>query len=485
MLFASPRTRPNRIQTKLFLTVVIALTAILTTSNASAQETAAGNSSGTSSGAYIRITDANFKKSLLALPPFQYLGVAAASPAHLKIGKDLFDVFRNDMETSGYFEFIKPAAYGKEGEKMGLKPAGSEDGGFKYEFWKAIGTDFLIRVGYRVSGDDVTVDTYTYYVAQSKSVFSKTYKAKTSEVRTIAHTFANDVLKELTGQRGMFLSRIVTSRSTKPGQKEIFVMDWDGANSQQVTTHKSIAQSPSWSFDGKLVAYSAFAFHANEKRRNLDLFTYDTSTGRRFHVSYRKGINSGSTFTPTNRHILLTISNSGNPDLYKMSLDGKTLERITNGPRGALNVEASVSPDGSKIAFSSDRNGRPHIFIMNADGSNIKQITIAGDYNSSPRWSPDGKRIVFAGSDKGHFDIFTVNADGSDMIRLTSAKKPNGKWSDNEDPSYSPDGRNILFVSNRTGANQLYIVTIDGETEKRITFDNNQYFKPHWSPAFD
>ena len=87
--------------------------------------------------------------------------------------------------------------------------------------------------------------------------------------------------------------------------------------------------------------------------------------------------------------------------------------------------------------------------------------------------------------DKSHFDIFTVNADGSDMVRLTSAKKQNGKMADNEDPSYSPDGRHVLYISNRTGANQLYISTIDGEVERRITFDNSSYFKPHWSPAFD
>lgn len=453
---------------------------------AKAGESSSGSSTSIgSSGAYIRITDAKFEKSMLAVPIFQYQGVAAANPGHLKVGKDLYDVFRNDMDTSGYFNLMKADAYGKEGEKMGLKPSGEEAGGFNFEFWKGLKTDFLVRVGYRVSGDEVTVDTYTYYIAQAKLVLGKTYKAKTSEVRTIAHTFANDVLKELTGKRGMFLSRIVASRSTRPQQKEIFVMDYDGANMQQVSSHKSIAQSPSWSFDGRMIAYSAFAYHANEKRRNLDLFTYDTSTGRRFLVSYRKGINSGSTFTPDNRHILLTISNSGNPDIYKMSLDGKTLERVTNGPRGAINVEPSVSPDGGKIAFSSDRNGRPQIFVMNADGSNVKQITVAGEYNSAPRWSPDGKRLVFAGRDKGHVDLFTVNADGSDMIRLTSAKRPNGKFADNEEPSYSPDGRHILFVSNRTGNNQLFIVTADGETEKQITHDSHQYFKPNWSPAFE
>lgn len=436
-------------------------------------------------GAYIKITDANFRKSLLALPAFQFQGVQAASPQHLAIGKTLFDVFRNDMDISGYFELIKPAAFIENTAKIGLKPSSQEKTGFTWGSWKQIGTDFLIRVGYRIQGTELSVDTYTYFVGQEKLVIGKTYKAKTADVRTVAHTFANDVINALTGERGMFLSKIAASRTTLKGQKEIFLMDWDGADQRQITSHKSIAQSPSWSFDGKLIAYSAFAYHANEKKRNLDLFTYDSTNGRRFLVSYRHGINSGSTFMPDGKHLLLTISVAGNPDLYMMSLDGKNLSRITNGPRGALNVEPNVSPDGRQIAFSSDRNGRPHIFIMNIDGSNVRQITIAGTYNSAPRWSPDGKRIVFAGYDKGHFDLFTVSADGSDMIRLTSAKKPNGKMADNEDPSYSPDGRHILFVSNRTGKNQLYIVTTDGDTEKRITYDNHQYFKPVWSPSFN
>ena len=269
-------------------------------------------------------------------------------------------------------------------------------------------------------------------------------------------------------------------------------MDWDGANSKLVSSHRSIAVSPAWSFDGKMLAYSAFAYRTKEKKRNLDLFTLDLQSNRRFHVSYRTGINSGAAFFPDGRNLVLTISTNGNPDLFKMSTDGKTLTPLTNGPRAAMNVEPSVSPDGKKIAFSSDRGGRPHIFVMNSDGSGTRAITIAGEYNSSPRWSPDGKRLVFAGADrnpaqprKTHYDIFTVNADGTDMVRLTSAKKPNGEMADNEDPSYSPDGRHILFVSNRSGKNQLYIVTADGETERRITFDSHKYFKPMWSPAFE
>lgn len=465
----------------LSLLAAIALipSAFLTAPVAHAQEEGSG------SGLYIKITEANLKKSLLAIPPFQFVGSPTSSSGAIQVGKELYDVFRNDMEVSGYFQFIRPEAYLEDTSKVGLKPAPGEPGGFNFSSWKQIGTEFLVRVGYRVLGNDVTVDTYTYYVPQAKLVMGKTYKAKTGDVRTLAHTFANDLIKALTGQRGMFLSKIVTVRSTNPGQKEIFVMDWDGANPKQISNHKTIAQSPAWSFDGKTIAYSAFAYHANHKTRNLDLFTYHLETGRRLLVSYRKGINSGAAFFPDNKHLLLTISNAGNPDIYKMTVDGKGLTRVTTAANGAMNVEPAVSPDGTKIAFSSTRHGRPMVYVMNVDGSNIKRLTFAGTYNSTPAWSPDGKKLAFAGFDKGNFDIFTMDADGTNMTRLTSAKKASGKMANNEDPSFSPDGRHILFRSDRTGRHQLYIVSVDGEDERQITFDRNEYFKPKWSPAFE
>ncbi len=439
----------------------------------------------TGGGLYIKVDSANLKKSLMAIPAFQYSGSPNSSKDGVRVGKDLFDVFKNDMEVSGFFEFIKPEAFVEDVSKVGLRPVTAEAGGFNFASWKQIGAEFLVRVGFRVLGNDLTVDTYTYYVPQQKLVLGKTYKSTVSAVRTVAHTFANDLVKELSGQRGMFLSKVVVSRSTRPQEKEIFIMDWDGANSRQISSHRSIAQSPTWSYDGKSIAYSAFAYHTNEKTRNMDLFTYDVESGRRFLVSYRRGINSGASFTPDNRHLLLTISNAGNPDVYRMNKDGKGLERLTTAKNGEMNVEPSMSPDGSKIAFSSTRSGRPMIYVMNSDGSNIKRLTFAGEYNSTPSWSPDGKKITFAGLDKTHYDIFVMDADGTNMVRLTSAKKTSGKMADNEDPTFSPDGRHVLFRSNRTGKYQLYIVTTDGETERRVTFDQNDYFKPRWSPSFE
>jgi TolB protein len=434
---------------------------------------------------YIKVGDANVKKSLLALPPFQYLGAPSAAPGSSKVGKEFFDTVSNDLLFSSCFEFIKAAAFLEDTSKVGLRPAPGESGGFKFDSWKQIGTEFLIRVGYKILDGELTAETYLYYVPQAKLVLGKSYKANLKDVRVLAHTYANDIVKELTGKKGFFLTRLAVARSTSPGQKEIFVMDWDANNAKQVSAHKSIANSPAWAPDGKTIAYRAFAYHSADKSRNADLFTYDLQTGKRWLVSYRSGINSGASFYPDGRNLILTVSSGGNPDIYKMTLDGKSLTRLTNGPHGSINVEPAVSPDGKQIAFSSDRSGRPMVYTMDSDGSSVKRITIAGEFNSTPQWSPDGKKIVFAGADKGHYDLFVMDPDGGNMIRLTSATKPSGRGADNIDPSFSPDGLHIMFVSNRTGRNQLYIVDLDGENERRITFDQHEYSKPMWSPYLD
>src|SRR5580704_3728499 len=120
------------------------------------------------------------------------------------------------MDVSNYFEFIvKHDAFPEDVTKIGLKPAGSEAGGFKYPLWKKIGADFLVLAGYRVSGGELTIDTYTYAIDQQKLVLGKSYTAKLQDVRVLAHTFANDLIKALTGQKGMFLSKLVVSRTTQ------------------------------------------------------------------------------------------------------------------------------------------------------------------------------------------------------------------------------------------------------------------------------
>lgn len=432
---------------------------------------------------YIDVGRAEIKKSLLAFPPLLYFSSQPNNKEHIEIGEQLFQTITNNLTVSAFFTFIRQDAFLEDPTKVGLKPAPAEVNGFNFNKWQPIGAEFLIRGGYRIATGKITLEIYAYHVPQAKLVLGKTYEGTMNSARRMAHIFSNDLIRALTGKPGAFLTRVVASRmDTGSPYKDIVVMDWDGQNVQKITNHKSTAISPAWSIDGQKVAYSAFAYHPNAKTRNIDLFIYDLKEEKRWLVSHRTGINSGAAFLMDGVHMLLTISQNGSPDIYKMTLDGKTLTRITNGPNRSMNVEPAVSPDGKKIAFSSDRHGQPHIYIMDIDGSNVKRITFAGTYNSSPTWSPNGKQLAFASLSKGNFDIFTINVDGTDIKRLTSARKPNGTLANNEEPTFSPDGRLIMFNSDRTGSKQLYVISPDGTNERRITLDKHNYEKPKWGP---
>lgn len=436
---------------------------------------------------YINVGQAQVKKSLLALTPLVYVGTQGTNRAHIEAGQDLYRVMYNNLSVSNFFEFVKPEAYLEDPAKIGLRPAPGAPNGFNFNNWKTIGTEFLVRAAYQVVGGEVSVEAYVYHVPSARQVLGRTYKGPMNATRRIAHIFSNDLVKALTGKKGMYLSRITASRQEDKGKtiKEIFIMDWDGANQQKITSHGHLAISPAWSTKGDKIAYTAFVYHKANRVQNSDLFVYDIPTGKRLLVSYKKGMNSGASFFPGDNELVLTLTHLGSPDIFKIGIDGNNLVQLTKGPNKALNVESAVSPDGKKIAFSSDRAGKIMIYVMNADGTGVKRLTFAGRYNSTPSWSPDGKTIAFASLDSNHFDIFTIDANGGNLKRMTDARRANGRPANNESPSWSPDGRHILFTSDRSGKYQLYIVSPDGTNERRITEDGYNWDKPKWSPFLD
>lgn len=463
-------------QPEKFLTT-IAFTALFFSSTPSIAQTPSDSGS-----TYINVGQAAVKKSLAAITPIKFMGTPALAKSYVKHQKDLQDIIEKDLTTVSYFTVQDPSAFLEDSSK-GLRPHPVDSDGFDYKAWQSINTEFLIKTGFNVSGDKMTLDAYVYDVNRKELLFGRSYNAPLKDLRSVGHTFCNDVIEKLTGKKAFFLTKFVVSRSTSKGSSEIFMMDWDGANQKQVTSARTIAVSPSWSPNGQFIAYSLFNFHQKLKARNADLYLYDLKSQKGTIISAVTGLNTMASFLPNMSGAVIRISPSnGTSDLYKVSFNGAKKEQITNGPRGAMNVEPAVSPDGKKLAFSSDRSGKAMIYIHDFETGKDSRLTFAGQYNSSPAWSPDGTKIAFAGHVDNHFDIYVMDANGKNLQKVTSAKKANGRSANNEDPTFSPDGRMILYRSDRTGTYQLFTTTVDGKSDYRLTFDKHNYSRPQWSP---
>lgn len=437
----------------------------------------------------IQVGQAQKEKSHLALLPFSCREKEKEKSNSIKslktaneLANELLKTVGNNLSVSSLFQFVhqKKALL----LQQDLKSPSHFLKNFPFQKWRNQNIDFIIQAECEIaSKNHLEFKAYLFSLVHKRVLISKAYSSSFRFLRDLAHTFSNDVVFALTKKTSFFQSKIVVSR-WNPGQpqKEIFLLDWDGKNSRQMTSHKSISISPTWSWDGTKMAYTSFLYHRKSKIRNADLILYDFTNHKGRIISTLRGINSGAAFHPDGKSIFFTASVKGNPDIFQLILKTKQLKQITNGPFKAINVEPALSPDGTKIAFSSDRGGRPTIYIMDINGKNVRRLVSVGKYNASPIWSPNGQTLAFSGYDKEHFDIFLINANGENLIRLTSAKKANGKWSNNEDPSFSPDGRRILFTSDRSGNKQLYIIHPDGTDERRISFDHHHYERPKWSP---
>jgi TolB protein len=417
------------------------------------------------SAPYIAVGKAHTRKTIVAFPE-----IRASDKRVEGLAQVIQETVTNDLSFMDLFQFLKPAAFIEDPMNSGLTLDS-----FKLSNWTAIGAEFLVKAAIGMNGDNVMLEAHLYDTFGGKQVLAKRYLATEGDVKTLAHTFANNIVEALTGLQGIFLTKLamVCERNNR---KEIYMMNFDGTEAKQVTHHHSISFSPAWSPDGTKIAYSVFAKHRNNVK-NIDLYEYDFTTNTIRMLSNRKGINSGAAFSPDGKKIALTMSFLGNPEIFLLDPTSGTVSRITKS--FGFDVDPSWSPDGRQIAFVSSRSGMPMVFKMNADGSNPQRLTYAGRYNASPSWSAEGAntnaKISFAGWIDKKFDIFIMNPDGTHIERLT---KDQGN---NEDPFFSPDGSFIAFSSNRTGQPNIYVMNVDGTFVKRMTYGMGNCTAPKWS----
>ena len=369
----------------------------------------------------------------------------------------LWETLRQDLDMSGYFKLIDPAAH-IEGADAGVEP-----GSFRMEDWTILNASVLVKTRYLAPGDarcDPTgkkacADAYVYYVVNGDRLLSIRYRADAQNTRHLAHRIANAVLQAVTGRPGFFGIQLAAV-GFQSGNKEVYVLGLDGHSARPATRNGSINLSPAWSNDGRQIAWTSY------KKSNPDLYVKDLPSGKTRVLSNLVGINTSPAWHPDGSRIAMARSQSGDSDIFILdSRTGAVIEQVTRG--GGIDVAPSWSSDGQLLAFASERSGGSQVYIKDYQTGETRRVSFVGNFNTDPVISPDGDRIAFVGRSKGGFDVYVSDLDGRNAIRITQ------DMGDNEDPSWSPDGLYLLFSSTRSGRSELWMATADGRHQVQIT----------------
>jgi TolB protein len=318
-----------------------------------------------------------------------------------------------------------------------------------------------------VSGGQMRLAGEVSDMPARRPILSREYRGSVSEWRDLVHRFADDIVQQFTGEPGVARTRIAFM-ARNGGNKELHVMDYDGANRRALTQDQSIAMSPAFSPEGSLLLFTSYRGGGGPR-----VFVLRTAGGRPFLISGRPGLNTSASYSPDGREIVCTLSMDGNSEVYLLDAKGGSPRRLTS--HRAIDTSPAWSPTGREIAFTSDRSGSPQVHVMDHEGGNLRRLTFEVDYTDSPAWSPKGDRVAFVARTSAGFDIYTCRSDGTDARLAVSGGS-------NENPRWSPDGRHLVFTSNRDGASSLFVTDFDGRPPRKLNTGGLVASSPAWSP---
>ena len=332
--------------------------------------------------------------------------------------------------------------------------------------WMRLGADYLVKLEAEFPGKNLRVRWRLIDTARRQQFAKGTEESVRDDWRTIGHKIANEIVHTLTGEKGIFLSKIVYAKKIGTA-KELYLADFDGSNERQLTFNGSINISPSFSPDGKFVYFTSYM------EGDPKLFKADTKSGKVSLVAAYPGIVTSPAISPDGKLIACVLSKDGNSEIYLLDINGQLVKRLTD--QRAIDSAPTWSPDGSMLAFQSDRSGAPQIYMMDSYGLNVKRLTYQGRYNDSPIWSARGDRITFVSRTKtGRFDLASIDTSGTHFRVLTEVGM-------NENPHFAPDGKHIIFSSTRLGPKNIFTMDVTGRNQRRLT-NFEDCSNPNWQP---
>ncbi|MCC7100751.1 MAG: Tol-Pal system protein TolB [Rubrivivax sp.] len=303
-------------------------------------------------------------------------------------------------------------------------------------------------------------------VVKAQDLGGQGFVVTQADLRLVAHRIADFIYEKLTGERGIFSTRI--AYVTKVGARySLWVADADGENAQSALSSPEPIISPAWSPSGTQLAYVSF-----ESRKPV-VYVHDIATGRRRLIANFRGSNSAPAWSPDGRTLAVTLSRDGGSQLYTIGANGGEPHRLMQS--SGIDTEPVYSSDGSTIYFVSDRGGSPQIYRVATGGGNAERVTFQGNYNISPSISPDGQWLAYVARVGGAFKLHVMDLKSGSVTALTDT-------SADESPSFAPNGKLLVYATRLQGREALMTTTLDGKIKARLAGQSGDIREPAWGP---
>jgi len=363
---------------------------------------------------------------------------------------------RADLERSGLFKLIDPAGTTLD-----------ENAQVNFADWKGRGADALAAGSVTRAPDGRMQARFRLYDTQKQvALGGAVYVTGNDQLRAAGHRIADYIYEKLTGEKGVFSTRIAYVVKSG-GQFKLQIADADGQGAVTALSSTEPIISPVWSPDGSKLAYVSF-----EKKKPV-IYVHTLATGQRQVVANFKGSNSAPAWSPDSRKLAVVLSKDGNSQIYSVNADGTGVQRLSQS--GGIDTEPRYSADGASIYFTSDRGGSPQIYRMSASGGDAQRVTFEGSYNVSPRPSADGKTLAFISRRDGRFQLAVMDLASKQVQILTDSTK-------DESPSFAPNSRMILIATETGGRGVLTAVSSDGRIKQRLSIAAGDVREPAWGP---